>query len=354
MHMSKRRILLTLLAAPLVVAALTAANADSAKSALALPDTATIAAGQTARIDVLANDAYRGARNQVFIRIISRPKGMPVRVSKQRILVNATSVKPGTYALRYRINDTNSSRSTAKVTIRVTGKTPTAPAPTTTPSAPTDSPTTTPTTAPTTASTATPTAAPAAGTLIDRINALPVAPEQRTGYVREAFKHWNTGLPTTQGGIAYCDTRDEVLIAESTVPATHTGTSCTITGQWYSYYDGVTTTDPGSFDIDHMVPLAESWDSGASAWTAAKREAYANDQGDPRSLIAVTASSNRGKGDQDPGEWWPLKERCLYAQHWVAVKTRWSLSVDQTEKDALLLQASQCENVYVEVVPYNG
>jgi hypothetical protein len=51
-----------------------------------------------------------------------------------------------------------------------------------------------------------------------------------------------------------------------------------------------------------LVPLAESWDSGASQWTAKEREAYANDLGDDRSLIAVTAATNRSKADQDPAE----------------------------------------------------
>ena len=84
--------------------------------------------------------------------------------------------------------------------------------------------------------------------------------------------------------------------------------------------------------------------------SAATKEAYANDQGDPRSLVAVTASSNRGKGDQDPGEWWPLLERCRYAAEWVAVKHRWDLTVDETEKDALLLQAGQCDHMTVTVI----
>ncbi len=42
-----------------------------------------------------------------------------------------------------------------------------------------------------------------------------------------------------------------------------------------------------------MVPLAEEWDSGASASTAARRKAYANDLGDARSLVAVTGNSTR-------------------------------------------------------------
>lgn len=32
-------------------------------------------------------------------------------------------------------------------------------------------------------------------------------------------------------------------------------------GRWLSYYDGQAVTDPAKLDIDHMVPLAEAWDS---------------------------------------------------------------------------------------------
>ncbi|MFZ4192185.1 hypothetical protein [Streptomyces pseudogriseolus] len=45
--------------------------------------------------------------------------------------------------------------------------------------------------------------------------------------------------------------------------------------------------------------------TGTSAWSAAEREAYANDLGNDRVLIAVSAASNRSKGDQVPATWLP-------------------------------------------------
>ncbi len=163
---------------------------------------------------------------------------------------------------------------------------------------------------------------------------LPVASENRAGYSRDLFRHWTSNTPTG------CDTRDQVLIDER-VSGTVRG--CTVVGgTWKSAYDGVTTTNPSTFDIDHVVPLAEAWDSGAWRWTASTREAFANDLGFAGSLIAVTASSNRSKSDQDPSEWMPARARCSYAKQWIAVKFRWRLSVNTAEKSALGKQLAKC------------
>ncbi|NUP45498.1 MAG: HNH endonuclease, partial [Streptomyces sp.] len=111
----------------------------------------------------------------------------------------------------------------------------------------------------------------------------------------------------------------------------------------YSQYDGVTTTDPSTFDIDHLVPLAEAWDSGASGWTTARRQAFANDVTRPQ-LIAVSASSNRSKSDQDPAEWVPTRSAyvCTYVRAWVQVKYYYDLSVDSAEKSALTSYLAGC------------
>lgn len=122
-----------------------------------------------------------------------------------------------------------------------------------------------------------PVAAPALLTLSDAVGQLPVATEQREGYKRELYKHWNKGLNATDG----CDTRREVILSEA-VESPQVATGCKLTGgSWTSAYDGVTVTDAGGLDVDHMVPLAEVHDSGGFAWDATRREAYANDQDSP-------------------------------------------------------------------------
>ncbi|WP_214353675.1 hypothetical protein [Streptomyces sp. CJ_13] len=89
------------------------------------------------------------------------------------------------------------------------------------------------------------------------VSALPVAVEDRTGYQRTAFKHWNAGDLPADG----CNTRQEVLLAEAVVYP-EIGPGCTLTGGvWWSYYDEREVTPAGALDIDHMVPLAEAWDS---------------------------------------------------------------------------------------------
>ncbi|MGW4291168.1 HNH endonuclease family protein [Streptomyces sp. NPDC004673] len=179
------------------------------------------------------------------------------------------------------------------------------------------------------------------------VERLPAAAESGDGYQRDLFKHW---VDADQDG---CDTRAEVLISESRTETTvHTG--CRVTaGTWFSYYDGVTITDPATLDIDHVVPLAEAWDSGASAWTPERRQAYANDLDADSSLAAVTARTNRAKGDSDPSEWLPplADARCTYAADWVATKLRWNLTVDPTEHAALTDTATGCGQQHVTYKP---
>ena len=165
-----------------------------------------------------------------------------------------------------------------------------------------------------------------------------IAPEQEGGYDRKLFKHWSD---LDKDG---CDTRREVLIEESRTPVT-VGSGCSITGgSWYSAFDGAETIDPSKFDVDHMVPLKEAWDSGAWKWSPEQRQAFANDMSIPESLIAVSASSNRSKGASDPAEWLPPRQEfhCQYVDAWLEVKKLWNLSMDQAEHDAIAEVRADC------------
>lgn len=181
--------------------------------------------------------------------------------------------------------------------------------------------------------------------LAQAVDSLPLAAESRDGYVRTAFKHWNAGKNLTDG----CNTRAEVLLAEA-VKAPDVLPGCKLSGGlWWSYYDAKWVTSASALDVDHMVPLAEAWDSGASQWTPERREAYANDQDAATSLVAVSAASNRSKADKDPAEWLPNTEvTCRYIAEWTGDKKRWGLTADADELAALKQLAEACPNTTVE------
>lgn len=168
------------------------------------------------------------------------------------------------------------------------------------------------------------------------LSALRIAPEGKmAGYSRDRFPHWSS-----QGNS--CDTREIVLQRQGA--EVRSDKNCkAVAGSWTSPYDGVVVKDAGDVDIDHTVPLAEAWRSGADKWTDDERAKFANDLGGIQ-LLATSATSNRSKGDQDPAKWKPPVQSywCTYAKHWVEVKTAYKLAVDQAEHDALASMLARC------------
>jgi Protein of unknown function (DUF1524) len=177
---------------------------------------------------------------------------------------------------------------------------------------------------------------PSASTAATQLAGLTVKAEGSTsGYSRDLFPHW-----ITQSGT--CDTRDQVLKRDGT--GVTVDSQCEPTGgSWYSVYDAVWVEDDSSIDIDHIVPLAEAWKSGANAWSTSRRQQFANDLSIAQ-LIAVTASSNRSKSDKDPSAWKPpnTSVHCIYAREWIWVKHTYGLSLQSAEKTALQQMLGTC------------
>jgi hypothetical protein len=176
----------------------------------------------------------------------------------------------------------------------------------------------------------------AAQTAFDQLDELTVATKAGSmkGYSREKFPHWRTTGSN-------CDVRDAVLKRDGS-NVKFSGCNV-VAGTWSSSYDGKLIRTPKEIDVDHMVPLANAWRSGASAWTTEKRSDFANDMVRPQ-LIAVSINANRSKGDQDPSTWKPTVQSswCEYAEHWIAVKAYWKLTVVAKEKSALTDMLETC------------
>jgi len=169
-------------------------------------------------------------------------------------------------------------------------------------------------------------------------------------YQRDAF---GTAWKDVDGN--GCNQRDDVLLRDA-VPGTarvQVQRSCphdVLAGTWVDPYTGASLTfddlkDPRqaqAIQIDHVVPLAEAWVSGAHAWSAERRERFANDL---TVLVASDGPTNASKGAYDPAAWRPREPfQCAYATHWIDVKHRWRLAVDASESRALGEMLRTCDD----------
>jgi hypothetical protein len=141
------------------------------------------------------------------------------------------------------------------------------------------------------------------------------------------------------------NTRAEVLMMESSVPVTFNPNGCTVaTGRWADPWSGFTSSVAADFQIDHTVPLADAWRSGAAAWSGSQRLEFANDLSSTGTLNALRGTVNASKSDHGPDGWRPPLNStwCTYAETWTRIKLTWALTVTSSELSALRQMAATC------------
>ena len=136
----------------------------------------------------------------------------------------------------------------------------------------------------------------------------------RDGYARDAF------------GTGYSSLEDEIIAA---LPPTMKAN-----GQVYTPYSclafDITANGTAATDIEHVVALAETHDSGIAD---ERRRDIASDLDN---LTIADPTVNRSqKSDRDAAEWMPARHGAWFAERVIQVKLEYGLSVDPAERDAL-------------------
>jgi hypothetical protein len=182
-------------------------------------------------------------------------------------------------------------------------------------------------------------------TALALLAALPVKGKSPlTGYDRTG-KFGTAWLDVDHNG---CDTRNDIL--QRDFASTVKSGPCKVTsGVLVSPYTGETinfvrgNTTSTAVQIDHVVALANAWQTGAQQLSQEQRIALAND---PINLFAVDGRSNSQKGAGDTATWLPRAKsfRCTYVAHQVSVKAKYGLWVTSAEHDAMSRILSGCPN----------
>lgn len=157
-----------------------------------------------------------------------------------------------------------------------------------------------------------------------------------SGYKREYFGEWKDLDHDGQ------DTRYEMLLSTSLMRYVYNNQTGdrVVAGMWVCPYTGEIVVEAAKLDIDHIVPLAWAWEHGASSWSDAKREEFAND---PLNLLVVVASVNRSKGSRGPRYWLPPNLAFVpdYINLFVKVCLKYDLDFPADEYKKLLIDAQK-------------
>jgi len=158
------------------------------------------------------------------------------------------------------------------------------------------------------------------------------------GYKRSAF---GAGWDDADGDCQ--NSRAEALIATSTTKVRFaTDRHCrVVSGRWISPFSNQVIQNASDIDIDHLVPLAWSWNRGAGQWSREKRRKFANDL---INLWPVEAALNRSKGAKGPDQWLPPAGQCGYVARFVRIVKQYQLKPKAAEGEWMRAFLKRCRS----------
>ncbi len=131
-----------------------------------------------------------------------------------------------------------------------------------------------------------------------------------------------------------CDTRADLLTAESLVAVKMDRDGCRVTrGHWADFYTGEQWRSADDVQIDHVVSLKAAHEDGAWRLEPDDKVHFAND---PLNLVVTEDNLNASKSDAEPGEWViPAHGECAYAERYTQVKEKYTLDWDEPERQLI-------------------
>ena len=113
-------------------------------------------------------------------------------------------------------------------------------------------------------------------------------------------------------------------------------------GGVYAPYTGSCFQDSRETDVEHIIALSEAHDSGMCGRPQGEKARFASD---PLNLTLASPEVNREeKRHYDAAEWLPERNLCWFAARVVAVRQKYSLTIDEAEAQALEEVFSSCDS----------
>ncbi len=164
----------------------------------------------------------------------------------------------------------------------------------------------------------------------------------------DRIQQFGTWITLNQSADDCIDVRNRVLMRESAGPIEmRKNNPCKVgTGKWYDAHTDKVYTNSQDLQIDHFVPLKDTYTNGAWKWNYQARCAYGNYMGYRDHLKPVESKANMSKSDSHPGDYLPDNQayRCEYLKTWLSIKLIWKLGMQRDEAQAIknLIAQERC------------